>query len=97
MVTPRLPSSVSITKTSSKAPVNLKTASETSPNRKSQKPSKPKTSLTANPFNISTSFKNTSSLSVTSPKGEIVLSPNNPAYNRGAVEDSDEENLVIHE
>ena len=55
-------------------------------------------SPTSNPFNISTSSsKSTYSPTSSSPVKEFVLSPNNQAYNRGAVEDSDEESLVIHE
>ena len=95
-ITPRLSSSISITKTS-KNPMNLKTPTDTSQSKKTNKSHKQKISPTSNPFNISaSSTKSSSSPSSSSPAKEIVLSPNN-AYNRGAVEDSDEENLVIHE
>ena len=96
-VTPRLSSSISITKTS-KNPVNLKTATDTSYSKRINKTPKQKMSPTSNPFNISTSSsKSTYSPTSSSPVKEFVLSPNNQAYNRGAVEDSDEESLVIHE
>ena len=89
--TPRLPASVSITKTSK----GLKAPAETMYNKKTQRSPKQKTSPTPNPFNITTSSKSTTG---SSPNiKDAVLSPNNSTYNRGAVEDSDEESLVIHE
>merc|ERR1711997_1267655 len=89
--TPRLPASVSITWASK----GLRAPTEAMHNKKTQRSPKQKTSPTPNPFNIAASSKSTSG---SSPNlKDAVLSPNNSTYNRGAVEDSDEESLVIHE
>ena len=86
--TPRISSSISITKTS-KNPTNLSKQSDTTKTG-SKASSHLKTSSPSNPFNISTSSnKNTTSSSNSSSHNQV--------YNRGAVEDSDEESLIIHE
>merc|ERR1712088_39871 len=68
--TPRLPASVSITKTSK----GIRAPAEAIHNKKTQRSPKQKTSPTPNPFNITTSSKSTSG---SSPNvKDAVLSPN---------------------